>query len=48
MILRQGIFVNHLLPILFLSQLKEGFIEMGVSPPLAETKSLTGAKLFLR
>lgn len=32
MILRQGIFVNHLLPILFLSQLKEGFIEMGVSP----------------
>lgn len=32
MILRQGIFVNHLLPILFLSQLKEGFIEMGVFP----------------
>lgn len=31
--MRQGIFVNHLLPILFLSQLKEGFIEMGVSPP---------------
>lgn len=31
MILRQGIFVNHLLPILFLSQLKEDFIEMGVS-----------------
>lgn len=43
--MRQGIFVNHLLPILFLSQLKEGFIEMGVSPPPpAETKSLTGAK----
>lgn len=32
MILRQGIFVNHLLLILFLSQLKEDFIEMGVSP----------------
>ena len=47
MILRQGIFVNHLLPILFLSQLKEGFIEMGVSP-LPKRKSLTGAKLFLR
>lgn len=28
MILRQGIFVNHLFPILFLSQQKEGFIEM--------------------
>lgn len=47
MILRQGIFVNHLLPILFLSQLKEGFIEMGVFL-LPKRKSLTGAKLFLR
>lgn len=45
--MRQGIFVNHLLPILFLSQLKEGFIEMGVSP-LPKRKSLTEAKLFLR
>ena len=45
MILRQGIFVNHLLPILFLSQLKEGFIEMGVFP-LPKRKSLTGAKFF--
>lgn len=44
MILRQGIFVNHLLPILFLSQLKEGFIEMGVSP-LAETKKSHRSKV---
>ncbi len=47
MILRQGIFVNHLLPILFLSQLKEDFIEMGVFP-LPKRKSITGAMLFLR
>lgn len=47
MILRQGIFVNHLLLILFLSQLKEDFIEMGVSP-LPKRKSITGAMLFLR
>ena len=47
MILRQGIFVNHLLPILFLSQLKEGFIEMGVSSYRNE-KVLQEQIFFLR
>lgn len=45
--MRQGIFVNHLLPILFLSQLKEGFIEMGVSPYRNE-KVLQEQSFFLR